>query len=81
MTPDRVFISRDNAEEDCVMRAPCPPEVVWKGRVQCGHCSTTHEPFDRRDTHPQCPWCGNLIDLTEYRASTQVASHMELVPP
>lgn len=56
----------EDAGESVTLRAPAPPETIVRGRVQCGHCSVTHQPINPTDTHPQCPWCGNLIDLTEY---------------
>ena len=57
---------KENGEEDMHLSVARPPEFVIKGRVACGVCSTSHEPQNKRDTHPQCPWCGNLIDLTAH---------------
>ena len=71
----RIQVVRENAGEDMELRVPVPPEAVCKGRVSCGHCSTSHTPFDRSDTHPQCPWCGNLIDLTAHFAKAPPFEH------
>jgi hypothetical protein len=62
----RIQLVREDAGDITVLVAPRPPETVWKGRVICGHCSTTFEPYQKWDTHPQCPECGKLTDLTEY---------------
>jgi len=43
---------------------PRPPEAAYGKYVHCGYCSVTHKNLDTHDTHPQCPWCGNLIDLS-----------------
>lgn len=66
MTKWRTLTVRENAGDTVTLSAPVPPEVVWEGRVQCGYCSTTFEPWDKYDTHPQCPLCGRIVDLTEY---------------
>jgi hypothetical protein len=76
----RTQIVREDAGESMELRAPSPPEVVWKGRVICGHCSTTFEPYDKYDTHPQCPLCGGIVDLTEY-LNTGTSSVAESVKP
>lgn len=70
MPKPRTQTMRENAGEDMKLVAPRPPEAICKGRIQCGHCSTTHEPDNKMDTHPQCPWCGNLIDLTAEQRKT-----------
>lgn len=57
-------IVRENAGDDMRLERPIPPLVIVKGRVCCDRCSTSHEPINRYDTHPQCPYCGTLIDLT-----------------
>ena len=62
----RIQIQRENAGDDMHCFVARPPEFVIKGRVACGVCSTSHEPQNKHDTHPQCPWCGNLIDLTAH---------------
>jgi hypothetical protein len=62
----RTRLAREDADDSMTLLAPVPPDVVWKGRVLCPHCSTTFEPWDKYDTHPQCSICGNLVDLTEY---------------
>ena len=77
---DRIFIIRENAGDDMELRAPAPPEAVCKGRVSCGHCSTSHEPYSKVDTHPQCPWCGHLIDLTAYRKPLYLEHGPDLPP-
>lgn len=63
----RKFIVREDAGDDGELIAARPPEVAYEKYVHCGFCSTILKNINPRDTHPQCPWCGNLIDLTEYR--------------
>ena len=66
----RIRIVRENAGDDMEMMVPAPPEVVVKDRVFCGRCSTSHIPTNPYDTHPQCPLCGQLIDLTSHQKPT-----------
>ena len=61
---NRTQILRENAGDDMQVSVPRPPDFVVKGRVSCGHCGTSHEPYNRYDTFPQCPLCGKLIDLS-----------------
>ena len=60
----RYQIVHEDAGDDMVLRTPVRPEFIVRGRVSCGYCSTSHEPYDKTDPYPQCPWCGNIIDLT-----------------
>ena len=62
--PVIVQIARENAGDDMRLERPLPPLVIVKGRVCCDRCSTSHEPYNPYDTHPQCPYCGTIIDLT-----------------
>jgi len=69
--PTRTQIVREDAGDDMRLEVPLPPLVIVKGRVHCDRCSSSHEPYNKHDSHPQCPYCGTIIDLTHYVTSDQ----------
>jgi hypothetical protein len=64
--PTFIQIVREDAGDDMRLEVPIPPLVIIQGRVCCDRCSTSHEPENKRDPYPQCPWCGSIIDLSAY---------------
>ena len=76
----RQLTIHEDAGEDMHVFAARPPEFIIKGRVSCGICSVSHEPLNKHDEFPQCPFCGNLIDLQAFRPNPYVEHGAPVTP-
>jgi len=66
MSEKRIHISREDADLPMELQAAKPPEAIYGGWMSCPHCGTSHINRQPRDPYPQCPYCGQTIDLTRH---------------